>query len=146
MHAMRRRTILLAALALALSLGGGALYLARRTANAIGDAYAGWWVADMVIEHMETHDGAWPRGWDDLREPYETCVRRSGQPWTFEQLRSRVDVDWGADPVQLAASLGDGPGPPFRVIWLRSGGHNHWEGREPNRMIYDYLRGRKPGR
>jgi hypothetical protein len=146
MGAISRRKVLFTAAALALLLGGGALYLVRRAAHDAQYAYAVWWVADMVIEYMETHDGAWPRGWDDLREPYETCVRRSGRPWSFEQLRDRVDVDWQADPAQLAATPDTGEDPPFRVIWSRNGRQSHWEGQEPNRKILDYLRNRKLGR
>jgi hypothetical protein len=143
---MRRPRVRLATTVLVLIAGGGAVYLVSRSDAAVRNAYAAWWVADMVIEYLETHGGAWPRGWDDLQEPYEECVRRSGRPWSFEDLRGRVEVDWGADPARLAVASGDATGPPFRVIWLRGGGQAHWEGHEPNRMVLDYLRGRTPGR
>ncbi len=143
---MRRWRVLIAVTALVLALVGGAAYFVRNTTAATGDAYAAWWVADMVIEYMETHDGAWPRSWDDLREPFETCTQRSGRPWTFEQLRDRVEVDWDADPNELATKPVEGSGPPFKVIWLRNGGSTHWKEHEPNRMVLDYLRSRKADR
>ena len=104
----------------------------------VPDAYAQWWVADMVIEHMERNDGAWPKSWDDLREPYTICAGRSGPSWSFDELRERVEVDFNTDPDQLIAAASDAS-PPFRVIYLRSGGQHHWEGREPNQMILSYL-------
>ena len=106
----------------------------------IRNSYAVWWVADMVIEHQLANEGAWPRNWDDLRDDYQTCVKRSGQPWTFEELRSRVIVDWNADPSALAKSAKTTDHPEFRVIWLRDGTNAHWESHEPNHIIYDYLR------
>jgi hypothetical protein len=144
---MRKRRVLHTALVFIVSLGGGAAYYAYwKIDSTTRDAYAVWWVADMVIEYMETHNGEWPRGWDDLHEPYETCVRRSGRPWTFDQLRNRVDVDWAADPARLVVATDNGTGPPFQVVWLRSGRSTHWQSREPNRMILDYLHAQKPRR
>ncbi len=134
------------AVILALLGGAVAVYYGYRAIKATQDAYAVEWVAGMVIEYMETHDGAWPRNWEDLRTPYETCAQRAGGPWSFEKLRDRVDVDWGADPAQLATAPDIGAEPPFKVIWLRSGRQTHWESQEPNRMILDYLRSRKPAR
>jgi hypothetical protein len=111
---MKRRLILFAIVTVALVGGVGAVYYLRQAVAAKHDAYAVWWVADMVIEYMETHDGAWPQGWDDLREPYDTCVRRSGRPWTFEHLRDRVDVDWEADPARLMTAPDTGTEPRSR--------------------------------
>ena len=143
---MKRRRVLLAVVILALLSGAGAVYYASHAITAPQDAYAVEWVAGMVIEYMKTHNGAWPRNWEDLRTPYETCAQRSGRPWPFEHLRERVDVDWEADPAQLATAPDTGTEPPFKVIWLRSGRQTHWQDHEPNRMIFDYLRSRKPGR
>ncbi|HEX2476243.1 MAG TPA: hypothetical protein VHK01_15940 [Lacipirellulaceae bacterium] len=120
-------------------LGTGAWCL-YRTLDGIRDAYAVWWVADMVVEHMIANQGAWPRDWDELRDDYQTCVARSGQPWSFEELRSRVIVDWSVDPKRLAAIASRGTRPPFRVIWLANGRENYWERREPNQIIAEHLK------
>lgn len=105
----------------------------------IPDCYAQEWVAGMVITHMKTHEGRWPRDWDDLREPYEIATRRSGRPWSFDELRSRVDVDFAADPSILAKAPLRTDEPPFHVIQLRNGKQHHWETTEPNSMIWRYL-------
>ncbi len=88
---------------------------------------------------MEANNGDWPRNWDDLRDDYKTCIARSGQPWTFDELSSRVDIDWDANPISLLP-IADGADPELRVIWLRSGRDAYWQGREPNTMILDYLK------
>jgi hypothetical protein len=110
------------------------------------NAYAVWWVADMVIEHMKARGGAWPKSWEDLREPYAASVRTSGHPWTFEALRSRIEIDFDADPTQLAKPSTDPDGPPYRVIWLRDGSRMYWERHGPNRMVLDFLRDYKTKR
>lgn len=124
-----------------LLLGAGfAVYGVYRTREEIHNSYAVWWAADMVIEHMKIHDGKWPAGWEDLREPYEICAEQSGRPWTFEELQERVAIDWHADPNNLAMAATKNGKPTFRVIWLRDGSDAHWKEREPNKMVYDYLK------
>jgi len=107
----------------------------------VPDMYAQWWVGDMVIEYMKGHDDAWPKNWDDLREPYATCVQQAGNAsWSFDELRSRVDIDFSADPAALArVSPSDERSPPFRVIWARSGKRRAYDGAEPNEMVFKYL-------
>jgi hypothetical protein len=105
----------------------------------VPDAYSAWWVAGLVIEYMDSHDGKWPKSWNDLQGPYELATKKFGQPWKFEDLQRRVEVDWNADPSVLVHVKPAGDLPPFHVIWLRDGSNVHWEGREPNRMIWDYL-------
>jgi hypothetical protein len=116
-------------------------YLAYREVfyETLPDCYAQMWVADMTIEYMEWNNGAWPGSWNDLQEPYEVCVGRSGRPWSFDELRRRVGIDFSAKSTELAkATLDDGQ-PPFRVIYLRNGKRHHWEGSEPNSIVWRYL-------
>ncbi len=55
----------------------------------VPSCYAVQWVASMVIDHMETRDGAWPRGWNVLRESYANVAkkvsypREPDYPWSF---------------------------------------------------------------
>ena len=123
----------------------GMLALRRVTQETIPDAYAAEWVGGMVVHHMAANGGAWPTGWEDLRDDYEASVAEVGRPWTFEELRNRVQVDWSADPRRLAEAVPPAKGPPFRVIWLRSGSNAHWRGFEPNQTVYDYLHQRGSG-
>ena len=106
----------------------------------VPNCYAVWWVADMVIEHLESNGDRWPTNWDDLQDDYDACVKRSGPAWTFEELRDRVTVDWNADPSELVRSFADTEGPPFLVIKVRNNVNVYWGHQEPNRKILEYLK------
>jgi hypothetical protein len=93
----------------------------------------------MVVMHMQANDGQWPANWDDLRDDYQTCVERSGKPWTFTELSQRVVVDWEADPHQLLKQSMGHETAPFRVITLSDGTTSHWDSHEPNQIVFDYL-------
>lgn len=97
----------------------------------------------MVIEYMKTHDDPWPRTWDDLRDPYESLAAPQNYPWSFEDLKNRVAIDWDADPSALKNVTHSGNGPPFRVIWLRDDSSTCWGDTEPDARVLEYL---KPAR
>jgi hypothetical protein len=44
----------------------------------VDDAYALWGAAEMVVEYLDTHDGRWPKGWDDLRPYFDAGAGRVG--------------------------------------------------------------------
>ena len=114
-------------------------FFAYRSMDAtIRNAYAQWWVADIVTLHLEANDESWPNSWDELRDDYDTCVKTSGRPWSFEELSQRVIVNWNVDTIKLKKVVADGS--DFRVIWLRDGSNSSWRGREPNQILKDYLR------
>ena len=110
-------------------------------------AYAKWDTANLLIEYMETHDGKWPRGWQDLQECYirltadgrsfDDRSMRSGQ--SLAELQAHVGIDWNADPTQLLTATPDRD-EPFRVVWALNGSTTVWSGAEPNEMILCYLR------
>ncbi len=136
-----RRIHLFIVLTIALVVGG-AWFAYHKVDASVRNSYAVWWVAAMVIEHMQAHDGDWPKDWSDLNDDYELCVRRSGRPWTFEELRGRVIVDWQADTKQLTDQARRGQ--PFRVIWLADGTDSHYQSHEPNKMLSAYFLEKPP--
>ncbi len=105
------------------------------------NSYTAWWAAEMVIEHMTANDNQWPASWDDLRDDYEACAKRSGRPWTFEEIQSRVTIDFTVDGKALCATAATLSRPSFRVIWLSDGSDSHWESHKPNTMILNYING-----
>jgi len=105
----------------------------------IPDLYTQEWVAGMVITHMQLNEGRWPTRWEDLEEAFEINAGQAGRPWTFDELRSRVDVDFSADPGELAKTVLQEGKATFRVVTLKSGKRHHWAGGEPNLMIWNYL-------
>ena len=115
-----------------------------RTATQIPEAYAAWDAATLVIEYMDTHDGAWPRSWDELLTAAKTLPkddrRIRGTP--IDQLSTRVRIDWDADPRKLAEAIPDPDALPFRVITRADGSDfpTLWSGAEPNTLILEYLK------
>ena len=87
----RIRTLLIvAALVAVVAFGVGTVI---GTMNTIRNAYAVWWVGDMVVEHLDANNNQWPQSWEDLADDYDTCVANAGaSPWQFEELKSRVRV------------------------------------------------------
>ena len=117
-----------------------AVLIYRHIDNTIRNCYAQWWVADMVTLHLNENEQHWPRSSEDLQDDYEVCVKRSGKPWTFEELSTRVTVDWSIETDSLRTLPSNNDRPPFRVIWPTDGSSAHWESREPNAMIAEYLK------
>jgi len=139
-----------------LSIIGLVVWFGYQVSQVRPNAYAVWWTADLVIEHMERHGGAWPQSWEELRatsdQAYKGAVstNRDGI-WIAEsrpraridELQQRVEIDWNADPRELAKTDFTESGPPFRVIWLRNGRSTHYSGKEPNDMVLEYLKWRE---
>ena len=105
------------------------------------NSYAVWWAADMAIEHLRENENQWPRTWDDLRDDYAACVSRSGQPWTFDEIRQRVTIDFDVNTVDLLDGSKGMETPKFSVIRSSDGTKSHWQGKEPNTIIHKYLNG-----
>ncbi len=119
----------------------------------VPNAYAAWWTADLVIDHMERHDGAWPHSWEELRATSEqtykgtastnrdgTMIAEFRPRASIEELQGRIDIDWSANPSELVKAQFKDSGPPFRVIRLRNGKSTHYAGKEPNEMVLEYLK------
>lgn len=104
-------------------------------------AYAQWWAADMVINHLRENPEHWPSGWEDLSDDYDTCVSRSGQPWTFDEIKSRVLIDWEVDLKTFFNEANNGN--VAKVIQAKDKSSSHWKGREPNKMVFQYLKSEK---
>jgi hypothetical protein len=151
----RRTKVILGSVAGVVLAGAGFFaYAAYETIHVIvPNAYAVWWTADLVIDHMEKHQGAWPRSWEELRatsgHAYKGTVSTNldgamiaefRPRASIEELQQRVEIDWTADPSQLVKADFKRSGPPFRVIWLRNGKSTHYSGKEPNAMILEFLK------
>lgn len=152
----RKRNILFIVLAVLIAGVGFVVWFGYQVMQVPRDAYAVWWTADLVIEHMEKHEGSWPRSWDQLRvtsdQAYKGTVSTNRDGTTIaefrprdsiDELQRRVEIDWSADPKDLAKAEFKESGPPFRVIWLRNGKSIHYSGKEPNDMVLEYLKWKK---
>jgi hypothetical protein len=106
--------------------------------SGIDDAYALWGAAEMVIDYMKTHEGSWPRDWNDLRPQFNANNGRVGG-WTFSRFEDRIAIDFNADPNQLCQESVESPRATFRVIWAT---HDSGVriGDDPNQKLCDYFR------
>ena len=137
---MKRKTkIFLSASLLLLAAGiGFAIFAVRASLIAVDDSYAQWDAALAVISYMERNAGTWPKDWDAVHQGYLSATNLHGLGW--DNLQTRVDIDFSADPAELRhMDLLQGE-PPFQVIWLRNGKQHHWSGAEPNTLILEYLK------
>jgi hypothetical protein len=105
----------------------------------VPNAYALEWAAVLVIEHMAANQNRWPNSWADLKDEYDRQVASGHQPApAWQELQSRVQIDWNVDVDSLAKADSKND-PPFRAFWLSDGTNTHWEGFEPNRNVFEYL-------
>lgn len=101
---------------------------------------AGRQAAAMVIEHLKANRGQWPRSWDDLKAAFDTAVKEDGKHHcSFEQVRACVEIDFDADPDELAKAAPRNGERPFRVIYQQTGRTTRgiWD---PNQEVFEYLR------
>lgn len=118
----------------------------RLVAQGIPEAYAGWDCATLVVEHMATHGGAWPRNWEELLAaatalPDGNRFLHGCSMNDVQKIRALVRVDWTADPKQLSRAQRRDDDPPFMVITRADGSalQTIWEGTEPNTLVWEYL-------
>ena len=115
-----------------------------RTVTQIPEAYAAWDAASLVIEYMDTHDGAWPRSWDELLTATKTLPKdgRQIRGTPIDQFPTFVRIDWAADPSKLAEAIPELDALPFRVITRADGSDfpTLWSGAEPNTLVWKYLK------
>lgn len=87
----------------------------------VPNAYALEWASVFVIEHMEANENRWPTSWADLKDEYDSQVASGHTPApTWQELQSRVEIDWDVD-VDLLVTADPKNDPPFRAIWLSDG-------------------------
>jgi hypothetical protein len=116
-------------------------YLGKTAEETIRDQAAAGLAANLVCQHMQTHGGRWPNGWQDLQAAFARKYPDS-HVRNFEEMRRRVEVDFDVDPASLARmEAEDVSTAPFSVVRLKSGRPGN-VGPQANRMIYDYLKQR----
>jgi len=118
---------------------GGLLYAWHH----VPEAYAAWDTGSLLVAYMESHDGRWPRGWDDLLsvlhgEGTRSIMMRGAEASDSEyprRLREMVSIDWSFDP----ATSGPDERPVVRPDNSRF--PMVWEHADPNEMVHRYIEG-----
>jgi hypothetical protein len=111
-----------------------------RVISRLPEAYAAWDTGELLINYMKTHEGRWPRSWDELGTAMNTEATKpvlhgdgyDGHTYP-RSLKEHVAVDGSFDPSHPGiespvAPLGGGT---FSVLWA-----------DPNDMVREYLRSR----
>src|SRR6185437_6704318 len=105
MQARLKKPLLFGAIALALLTGCLVLWVGFSAVKSITvrqpNAYAMQSAGQLIVEHMRLHSGAWPRNWDDLRDTRQASrvqILSTNADAEIEELKRRVEIDWGADP------------------------------------------------
>lgn len=109
----------------------------------IPHSYAAWATVDLLIEYMETHDGKWPRAWNDLGSARDGLVQKGRNIYyQFERLPAVVKIDWNADPAALAKSVQAEGESALKVVTQPDGSRleSRWgSDTEPNRKVARYV-------
>lgn len=118
-----------------LLLVAGGYRLLREQGEMIRDAYCADWASAMVVQFMDDNDGLYPREWNDLRQPFEKI---SGKSFSFEEIQSRVEVDFSASPLDQRSDVA------APLLRLKSNRHVSWGAPEPNERIRARIAAGKP--
>lgn len=78
-----------------LGLAGYAAYQGQQALIHSHTLAMGRFATGMVQDFVETHDGRWPRSWEEL-------AKNQNPPQISPSLRQRVIIDFDADPAALA--------------------------------------------
>ncbi len=90
----------------------GVSYALNFVESTVKPRYAVEWASLFIVEHMESSNGQWPQGWEDLRDEFQR--REEGHyAWTFEELQTLVEVRWD---LQLPRDRGVFSNETFRAI------------------------------
>lgn len=119
------------------SLAGMTMWMLSRAEEGLKDEHAPMWAADLIVEHLKSHEDVWPGSWEELRI---TCTYLCAVGWkhsdfAFDDLRKRVEVDFTADPIEVVSSSSA----PRLVVKSKSP-DEEFDGDDPNILIHDYLR------
>ena len=126
-YCMRRwGIILVAAVGAGFALLGWFLFVVLQAqSEMIRDAYCQDWASAAIVRYMDDNEGQYPRNWDDLRQPFAQ-VTADDQSFSFEEVRSRVTIDFNVDPKVVYDSSFE---------FVRSASGAKWGSPDPNERI-----------
>ena len=120
-----------------LSVGFCWYYGQNLTINAYCMANAAYY----LNQYMDIHDGEWPSSWDDLEKDVKAQrIFRRHRPFSFEETKQRVEIDFDVNPSDLRATDFIDGRATFCVVRLKAWPKGVWRGQEPNAMILEYLK------
>jgi hypothetical protein len=122
-------------------LGAGKYLYSYYVLGPVKDSHTAVQLSAMICAYLDANSCRWPKRWEDLREFFPAGGLVGGKdPVTFSDVRSCWNVDFGADPIQLAQQRPRTDGPPFRVIWQRCRRRLAYPHLDPNLRVFWRLR------
>lgn len=106
---------------------GFAVHCLRVQSDAVRNAYCLDWASAAIVQYMDEHDGLYPCDWAQLQEAFEQ-VTANDRSFGFEEVRSRVVVDFSVDPKMPQDAS-------FAYIRVRRGPDARWGAPDPNERI-----------
>jgi hypothetical protein len=136
-----RKKIVLATAIAGIGIAGYFVGRVLYAVNHVPEAYAAWDTGSLLIAYMQSHDGRWPHGWDDLLsvvegeggQPILLRGAEAGDGEYLKRLRTMVAVDWSFDPATSAPDsrpVTRPDGSRFRMLWQAG---------DPNKMVHRYI-------
>ena len=98
----RLRTLLTAAVSIvAVSLLVGlvvfVVFALQAQSQMVRNAYCLDWASAAVVQHIEDHEGNYPRDWGELHKAFDKVTSKD-HSFSFEEIQARVAVDFSVDP------------------------------------------------
>jgi len=134
-----RKWILWSVLAIFLVVAGFVAWGIASIPGILKDCYGQWVSAELVIGFQEQH-GRLPTSWQELEPIYGDGRGLHHGGLSFAQVQQRMVIEFPrlAELQTLAQTTTNAVSIP-RVIYPKTGRRSHWQGAEPNQMIYEYF-------
>ncbi len=130
-------TISLSAIAITACLSFG---IYKKVQNETANMYAAMRVGLVIVDYLDTHNGKWPKSWNDLRPFFAT---RFGNNFDdlVDDIKDRVNVDWMPNLQHLQQRT---PENPLVIVRCYSGNQSGpTKATNANRIIAEYYQRKK---
>jgi hypothetical protein len=103
----------------------------REQGEMVRDAYCLDWASVAIVQYLDDNESRYPSDWNDLKPAFAKATAHD-QSFSFEEVQSRVIVDFTVDPSTPKSSTA-----PF--LRPRSGRDVRWGSPDPDQRIRDRL-------
>ncbi len=137
-----RKVLLFGVVPVLVLVGGLYAWMVPSVHRTIVDCSGQWSTAEAImVYHQQNH--RLPSQWDDLYVPYyESEVTHRARGVSFNRLKELIDIDFTLLPEmeRLAKASSARPEKLPECIRTLDGRRRHWDGAEPNALLYEYFR------
>jgi hypothetical protein len=118
---------------------GFAAWFIHSIPGMLDDLYGQWAAAELVIGFHEKH-GRLPANWQDLQPIYGDGGGLHRGKLDFAGIQKCMVIEFARlGELQTMAQSATNTASVPRIIYLKNGVRSHWEGAEPNQMVYEYF-------